>query len=216
VRGSLLASRGVVRWLLATLLLLCARPALASSSCDELVRSARLHEASGEPEAALRQYNDAVSLDATCAAAWLGLGSLRARMGDAAEAERVYDAALTHVPSLGEATLGRARTRWALGRRDEAESDMQRYVDLTAATDRASALRALEELAGWYRALARPPAELACWRRVVLLAPDVDTRLAAKARGMVGALEIAVAEADPVRHPPPQSGLLRRVVARLR
>ena len=205
---------GVLRWVLAAVILLCARPALASS-CDELVRSARAHEASGEPETALRQYTDAVGLDATCAAAWLGLGSLRARMGDAAEAERVYDAALSHVPSLGEAALGRARTRWALGRRDEAELDMQRYVELASASDRLAAVRALEELAGWYRVIGRPPAELACWRRVAALAPALDGALASKARAMVAALEIAVAEADPVRHPP-RSDLLRRVVAGLR
>ena len=156
-----------------------------------------------------------MTLDATCGPAWLGLGSLRARMGDAAEAERVFDAALAHVPSLDQAALGRARSRWALGRHEEAEQDMQHYIELSLATSVPAALSALEELAGWYRAIGRAPAELACWRRIAALAPGVDGALATRARALTGALEIVVGDADPVRHPA-RSDLLRRVVASLR
>jgi tetratricopeptide (TPR) repeat protein len=194
--------------------LLRASPAWASS-CDELVRLAHAHEASGEPDVALRQYTDALSIDATCRAAWLGLGALRARMGDAAEAERVFDAALQHVPTLGEATLGRARTRWALGRREEAEGDMQRYVEVAASADVPAALQALQELAGWYRTIGRAPAELACWRRIADLAAPLDAPVAARARAAAFALEIVVGDADPV-HRPPRRDLLRNVVATLR
>jgi|SRR6185312_2537136 len=201
--------------LLALTLALFARTA-AASSCDEFVASARAHEKSGEPEIALRQYNDAVTLDPTCGPAWLGLGELRARTGDAAEAERVYDAALTHLPSLAEAVAGRARSRRRLGRADEAEEDMRAYAEgLANKGDLHGALAGLVELASWFSAENRPPAELACWRRVAELALGVDSALESRARATTAALVLVVGPADPVTHPP-RVGLLRSVAARLR
>ncbi|HEY1956765.1 MAG TPA: tetratricopeptide repeat protein [Polyangiaceae bacterium] len=200
---------------MAASLALAARTASASS-CDELVASAQAHEKNGEPEIALRQYNDAVTLDPTCGPAWLGLGALRARTGDAAEAERVYDAALTHVPTLSEAVAGRARSRRRLGRADEAEEDMRGYADALASRgDLHGALAALVELASWFSAENRPPAELACWRRVAELAGGVDSALESRARATTAALVWVVGSADPVSHPH-GSGLLRSVAARLR
>jgi tetratricopeptide (TPR) repeat protein len=198
-----------------------------ASSCDGLVQSARSHESSGEPDIALRQYNDAVSLDPTCASAWLGLGALRARTGDAAEAERVYSAALSHLPSLTSAIAGRARLRWQLGRTEEAEDDMRRYVDGAVTTDVRAALSALVEVASWYGSVHRAPAQLATWRRVAALARGADPALEAKARTTIEALVLVVGPADPVTHPPASSNeatraryafveLLRSVAARLR
>jgi tetratricopeptide (TPR) repeat protein len=204
-----------------------AAPAHASS-CDDLVQAARTHESSGEPDIALRQYNDAVSLDPTCANGWLGLGALRARMGDAAEAERVYSAALSHVPTLTSAIAGRARTRWQLGRAEEAEADMARYAEGSMATDVKGALTALVELASWYASIHRTPAQLATWRRIGTLAHPVDAALDARARTTIEALALVVGPADPVTHPPtalsneaaaPRHAfvdLLRSVAARLR
>jgi len=186
----------------------------AAGSCDELVKSAKAHDASGDHDVALRQYNEAVSLDPTCAEAWLGLGSLRARMGDAAVAERVYDAALTHVPSLAAAIAGRARSRWSLGHAEEAEGDLRVYAEKLAATDVRAALAAFVELASWYAAQNRAPAQLACWRRIEALAHGTDGALEARARTTAAALVIVVGPVDPVTHPP-RRGLLRSVAARL-
>ena len=189
--------------------------AARAGSCDELVASARAHEKGGEPEIALRQYNDAVVLDPTCSAAWLGLGSLRARTGDPAEAERVYEAALTHVPSLAEAVAGRARARRQLGRAQEAEDDMRAYADGLASRGEArGSLAAWVELASWLGAENRPPAELACWRRIAELAQTLDPALESRARATVSALVWVVGDADPVTHPP-RRDLLRSVAARL-
>lgn len=191
-----------------------ARRALASS-CDDLVASARTHESAGETDVALRQYNDAVALDPTCAAGWLGLGDLRAKTGDAAEAERVYNTALLHVPTLRTAIAGRARARWRLGRLDEAADDMREFVEHAQAGDPRAALAGLLELASWYASLHRAPAELACWRRIVSIARGVDDALEARARATSEALAIVVGPADPVTHPP-RRDLLRSVAARLR
>ena len=183
-----------------------------AGSCDELVRSAKAHETAGETDVALRVYNDAVRLDPTCTNAWLGLGNLRAKTGDAAEAERVFDAALSHVPALSDAIAGRARSRWRLGRGPEAEEDMRQYVERSAPNDPRAALAGLVELASWYAAMNRPPAQLACWRRVAALAHGVDDALETRAKTTVRALSLVVGPADPVTHPP-RKDLLRSVAA---
>jgi tetratricopeptide (TPR) repeat protein len=184
-----------------------------AGSCEELVRSARAHETHGETDIALRQYNDAVSLDPTCGDAWLGLGALRTKTGDVAEAERVYTSALTHVPSLTGAIAARARTRWQLGRPDEAQDDMLRYVDTEG--DKRTALAGLVELATWYATVHRDPAQLTIWRRIAALADGNDDALAKRARATIEALVLVVGPADPVTHPP-RVDLLRSVAARLR
>ncbi len=209
--------RAALRVLLVAFALLFAKRASAGS-CEELVRSAKAHEAAGENDVALRVYNDAVRLDPTCADAWLGLGALRVRTGDAAEAERVYDAALSHVPSLASALAGRARSRWRLGRGPEAEDDMRDFIERSAPNDPRAALNGLLELASWYAQTNRPPAQLACWRRIAILAHGVDDPLEARARATAEALVIVVGPADPVTHPPPnvRGDLLRSVASRLR
>jgi tetratricopeptide (TPR) repeat protein len=204
-------TRRAFEFVFALMLVVLARRASASS-CDELVRSAKAHETAGESDVALRVYNDAVRLDPTCVAAWMGLGNLRAKTGDAAEAERVFDAALSHVPSLPEAIAGRARSRWRLGRGSEAEEDMRQFVDRSAPNDPRAALAGLVELAGWYAAMNRPPAQLACWRRIAAIAHGVDDALETRAKTTVRALSIVVGDADPVTHPP-RRDLLRSVAA---
>jgi tetratricopeptide (TPR) repeat protein len=136
---------------------------------------------------------EALTLDPASEEAWLGLGALRIRIGEAAEAERVFDAALRRVPTLHKATAGRARARWALGRHAEAEGDMATYATQEGDLD------ALRELAGWYAADGRTPAQLATWRRLFSLAPDEATQK--EARRMVRALVILVDGADPASSP---------------
>jgi len=187
-------ARGAAGVLLAGVLV--APGARATSSADELVRQARSHEASHEEDVAVRRYMEALAVDATHADAWMGLGELRLRLGDAAEAERVFSSALQRLPSLEAALAGRARARWAMGRHAEAVADLEAYATLE---DSPSALR---ELAGWYGADGRAPAQLAVWRRLLGIAVDhADAPTEREARRMVRALVILVGGGDPAASP---------------
>ncbi len=166
---------------------------LAMSSADELVRQARAHEAAREDDVAARRYMEALTLDAASEDAWLGLGALRIRIGEAAEAERVFEAALRRVPTMHKAIQGRAHARWALGRHVEAEGDLSAYATQDGDVE------ALRELAGWYATDGRAPAQLAIWRLLFAMAPDEATQR--EARRMVRALVILVDGADPVSSP---------------
>jgi tetratricopeptide (TPR) repeat protein len=173
-----------------------ARPAAASSSGEELVRQARAHEAAHDDDVALRRYTDALTVDRTQADAWLGLGALRMKLGEPAEAERVYDTALAQLPGLQPALVARARARWILGRHTEAEADMEAYLAAESDTG------ALRELAAWFGADGRTPAQLATWRRLHAIARRSDDAvLAREARRMVRALVILVDGADPASSP---------------
>jgi tetratricopeptide (TPR) repeat protein len=173
-----------------------ARSASASSSADELVRQARAHEAAHEDDVALRRYTDALAEDRTSADAWLGLGALRMKVGEPAEAERVYDTALAQVPTLRLALQGRARARWAIGRHGDAEDDLEAFASLEGDTT------ALRELAGWFGEDGRTPAQLGIWRRLLASARESsDAALEREARKMVRALVILVGGADPAASP---------------
>jgi tetratricopeptide (TPR) repeat protein len=176
--------------------LLPAVPARATSSADELVRQAQAHEAAKENDVALRRYTEALSIDVTNEGAWMGLGALRLRMGDAVEAERVYSSALSHVPTMHHALQGRARARWTMGHHAAAEDDLESYAALEG--DAAT----LKELATWYGADGRSPAQLATWRRLLTAAAHGDDATALhEARTMVRALVILVGGADPAASP---------------
>jgi tetratricopeptide (TPR) repeat protein len=170
--------------------------ARAAAAADELVREARAHEAAHDDDVAVRRYTEALSLDPTSADAYLGLGALRLRLGDPREAERVYAMALEHVPALHKALVGRARARWALGRHDDAEQDLDAYATLEPDPS------ALRDLAAWYAEDGRTPAQLAAWRRLLAMATRAsDAPLAREARRMVRALQILVGPADPATAP---------------
>jgi len=167
-----------------------------ASSADELVRQARAHEAAHEDDVALRRYTDALAVDRTSAEAWMGLGALRLKLGEPEEAERVYDTALSEVPTLRVALRGRALARWSLGRHGDAETDLDTYA---SAEGDAGAFR---ELAAWFGADGRTPAQLATWRRLLALAQGGDDApLEREARRMVRALVILVDGADPAASP---------------
>jgi tetratricopeptide (TPR) repeat protein len=189
--------------------LLVTATARASSSSDELVRQARAHEAAREDDVAVRRYMEALELDPTTEDAWLGLGALRLRLGEPAEAERVYDAALARVPTLHRALAGRAHARWARGRHADAEADLENYAALDA--DAA----ALRELAGWYGSDGRTPAQLATWRRLLAMAVETaDAMGEREARRMVRALVILAEGVDPASSPA-DSDATRRAMARI-
>ena len=174
------------------------RRAAASSSADELVRQARAHEAVHEDDVALRRYTEALTVDRTSADAWMGLGALRLKLGEPEEAERVYDTALAEVPTLRVALEGRARARWSLGRHADAEADLDVYASGEGKGDPV----ALRELADWFGADGKTPAQLATWRRLLALARDGDDApFEREARRMVRALVILVDGADPAASP---------------
>jgi tetratricopeptide (TPR) repeat protein len=180
----------------------------ASSSADELVRQARTHEAAHDEDVAVRRYMEALEIDPLNEDAWMGLGALRLRLGEAPEAERVFEAALQRVPTLHRAIQGRARARWAQGRHADAQSDLEAYVALESDTE------ALRELSTWYAADGRTPAQLAVWRRLLVMATDDAAQK--EARRMVRALVILVDKADPASSPvqPDASRRAMAVIAR--
>ncbi len=183
-------------------------PASGASSADELVRQAREHEAAHEEDIAVRRYTEALSIDAAQADAWLGLAALRLRLGEPAEADRVYSAALARVPGLHRALEGRAIVRWRMGRHAEAEADEEAYAD--AEQD----ARAYRQLAEWLGADGRTPAQLAVWRRLLhMAASGSDAGALSEAERMVRALVVLVDLADPASSPvepdPTRSALAR-------
>jgi len=182
--------------------------ARASSSADELVRQARTHEAAHDEDVAVRRYMEALELDPVNEDAWMGLGALRLRLGEAAESEKVFDAALQRVPTLHRAIQGRARARWAQGRHGDAESDLESYAALEPDAE------ALRELSTWYAADGRTPAQLSVWRRLLVMAADDAAQK--EARRMVRALVILVDKADPASSPvlPDASRRAMAVIAR--
>ena len=173
------------------------------------MRQARAHEAAHEDDVALRRYTDALTVDRSHAGAWLGLGALRMRLGEPAEAERVYDTALAQVPALRAALQGRARARFSLGRHADAEADLEAYA---SAGDDVVTLR---ELAGWFGIDGRTPAQLATWRRLLAIAESgQDPALEPEARRMVRALVILVDGSDPAASPADPDDT-RRALARI-
>jgi tetratricopeptide (TPR) repeat protein len=191
-------------------LLASARAGAGVSPAAELVREARAHEQAHEEDLALRRYAEALAVDPTLEDAYLGLGALRLRMGDAREAERVYETALSHLPGFAPALLGRGRARRALGALTAADADLEAYVDSTADAT------AMRQLAAWYAEEGRPLAELAAWRRLLGAAErEVDGAARKEARLTVHALELLVGTVDPVRAPPADASAVRRGLARM-
>jgi tetratricopeptide (TPR) repeat protein len=187
---------------------LLAPAAGATASSDELVRQARAHEAAHEDDVAVRRYMEALQIDVTSEDAWLGLGALRLRLGEPAEALRVYDASRVRIPTLHRAVQGRARSLWALGRHADAEAALDAYATLEGGAG------ALRELGGWYGSEGRTPAQLSVWRRILRMAVDAgDGALEREARRMVRALVILVDGADPVASPAVQDATRRGMAA---
>lgn len=195
--------------LLAALLLSPRAARAASPVVVELVREAKAHEGGGDDAKAAARYTEAIKLDPTYGPAYLGLGSLRERAGDLREAERIYDIALSRIPSLSEALARRAVVRRALGRTDSAIQDLEAFEQAT------SERSALEKIAAWHRKDGQPPRELAVRRRQFWTSRDDAERVTA-AR-WIRALQIVTAEADPVGEPaePTWTRAMLRAVERL-
>jgi tetratricopeptide (TPR) repeat protein len=186
-----------------------ASPAHANTSSDELVRQGKLHEACDEADSALRSYTDALALDPTSGDAYLGLGSVRLRLGQAREAERVYSTALEHIPTLTAALAGRAHARRALGARDLADRDLADYATMT------KSVASWRELAKWFGEEGRLTAELSVWRGLRDFADShSDAALAATARVEIRALVVLAKPIDPAAYPATDD-LTRRTLANI-
>lgn len=182
-----------------------ARLAHASAALD-LVAMAQAHEAQADDDVAIRRYTEALTLDPSCEAAYVGLGALREKRGDVREAERVYTMALSHLPNSSEAKIGRARARWSMGYADLAAKDLE-----DAAREDP---RALAKLGLWYMTAGQMPAALAVWRVILTRAKATnDEALTREARIHIKALSTVVVT-DPVAHPVDAKGI-RKAIAQM-
>ncbi|HMR76299.1 MAG TPA: tetratricopeptide repeat protein, partial [Polyangiaceae bacterium] len=165
---------------------------------------------------ALRLYTEAVRMDPSYGPAFLGLGELRAALGDPDEAERVFALALGLPTASADAYAARARLRYRRGDMDGAVTDME--ASLAVAPGDAPRLL---QLAGWHVARQGWAAALVSWRRLLVLYERTDQSSAADhARTQVRALTVLAAESDPVHgiggaHPSWVRRALARIAVRL-
>jgi tetratricopeptide (TPR) repeat protein len=153
-------------------------------------------EQRGDIAQALSEYTASLAVDSTLGVAYLRLGSLRERMGDAREAELVYSQAVRLGDARARALLLRSHLYRATGQGTLALRDLEAAVELE--TDRA----ALEELAQHYVEAHAFSAALFTFRRILASAQQSgDSAQLETARVEVRALSVLVAEADPTTEP---------------
>jgi tetratricopeptide (TPR) repeat protein len=153
-------------------------------------------EQRGDIAQALSEYTASLAVDSTLGVAYLRLGSLRERMGDAREAELVYSQAVRLGDTRARALLLRSHLYRAAGQGALALRDLEAAVELEA--DRA----ALEELAQHYVEAHAFSAALFTFRRILASAQQSgDSAQLETARVEVRALSVLVAEADPTTEP---------------
>ncbi|MFT3772196.1 MAG: tetratricopeptide repeat protein [Minicystis sp.] len=181
----------------------------ATAQAAELSRQARDHASRGEAETAVTRYVEALRLDPTYAAAYLGLASLYEARGDVKEAERTYAVGLDHVPGFADALAARGRLRARLHRPEEAIADLEAAAALTP-----EALPLLRDLTAVYVTARALPAALAVSRRMAAVAEaQQDAAALTEAKVRVKALSLLVAEADPVTAGRSGRGAVRSALA---
>lgn len=97
-------------------------PFLETGGAQDWADAGFLLDDLGEAEAAMHHYDRALSLDATCAAAYIGRGKLRANQKDYAGAEADIDQALALRPTDGLTWFLKSSILDELGRPTEAEA----------------------------------------------------------------------------------------------
>ena len=165
----------------------------AARAAERWTARGRALEQRGEVPRALVAYTEALRSDPTFGPAYLGLGRLRERLADYAEAERIYARAI-HLPSVAaEALARRASIRRARGDRAGA------LLDLEAAVRQPGRVGPdhLELLARWYIERRNWLAALMLYRRMAGELDDSDPRFA-EVRLKVRALTVLAADLDPV------------------
>ena len=153
-------------------------------------------ERRGDIAQALREYTETIAIDSTLGDAYLRLGALRERMGDAREAELIYSAAIRLGDSRAQALIQRSHLHRALGRSEDAIADLQTAVELEPNRE------AMQELAQHYVEAHAWAAALATFRRIVSSAQESGDAVAAEsARLEIRALRVLAAEIDPSTGP---------------
>jgi len=153
-------------------------------------------ERRGDIAQALREYSETIAIDSTLGDAYLRLGALRERMGDAREAELIYAAAIRLSDSRARALVQRSHLHRAAGRSAQAIADLQAAVELEPERD------ALQELAQYYVEAHAWAAALATFRRIASSARESgDGAALERARLDIRALQVLVAETDPSTAP---------------
>ena len=149
-------------------------------------------EQRGDIAQALREYTECIAIDSTLGDAYLHLGALRERMGDAREAELVYSEAYRLGDARAQALLQRSRLYRAAGQSARALSDLEASVELD------DNLAALRELVQQYVEMQAWSAALATARRLATLALESGDRAGFEAARLeVRALRVLAAETDP-------------------
>ncbi len=161
----------------------------------------------GEPALAVREYTDALQMDPSFGPAYLGLGAVRELLRDFREADRVYSAATRFPDSKAEALARRSAVRRALGRHEEA------FTDLESAVSEAPQRKWLRTLGDWYVERRAWPAALNAWRRFLSLAEREGSSDRDEARLRVQALSVLAAESDPVLNGEDHPSWVRRSLA---
>ena len=149
-------------------------------------------EQRGDVAQALREYSETLTIDSTLGDAYLRLGALRERMGDAREAELIYSEAIRLGDSRAQALVQRSHLHRAAGRSDRAVNDLEAAIELEPNR------QALQELAQHYVEAHAWAAALATYRRIASSARESgDSAVSDNARLEVRALRVLAAETDP-------------------
>jgi tetratricopeptide (TPR) repeat protein len=186
-----------------------AEPTWATQHAEDLTRMGQEQISRGDVPAATRRFLEAIAADPTYAPVYLALGNLYESTGELKEAERTYAMGIEHVVGFAGARVARAHLYSSLHRTREAILDLE-----VAAVERPDDEALLDELTRAYVATGAMPAALAATRRLVALAErrgDAHAEQAARLR--LKALEMLVAELDPVLAGRRDRGPVRRAIA---
>jgi tetratricopeptide (TPR) repeat protein len=164
----------------------------------------------GEIASALRELTQAIAIDSTLGEAYLRLGALRERMGDAREAELVYSEAVRLGDSRARALLQRSHLFRAAGHSAQALSDLEASAELDANREVLSELtRQYVEAHAWSAALATA-------RRLAFTALESDDRAGLEAARLeMRALRVLAAETDPTTQIVRRHDWVGRALARI-
>ena len=186
-------------------------PADECAGANLLLARARRFSTHGNVLSALATYSRAVALNSQCGAATLELASLRARLGDFSEAERLFNRAVHLRAHAPEAFKARAVMRRKQGQRAAALSDLGAAVAM-----RPDDIENIRLLADWFIEERAWPAALAQCRALVRI---LDERQQAseleQAELRVRALAIMAAETDPVAEGAASENWVRRSLSKL-
>ena len=164
-------------------------------------------ELRGDIAQALHEYSECIAIDSTLGEAYLRLGALRERMGDAREADLVYTQALRLSDTRSRALLQRSHLRRSAGLAALALTDLESAVEL----DPSRAL--LEELARDYVEQHAWSAALAVFRRIAARAGEAgDATALETARLEIRALRVLAAETDPSQAQPAKHDWVSRAL----